>query len=38
MKRRHGFVPRALDPLESRVVLSETTQGLSVVVSGFRPT
>jgi hypothetical protein len=37
MKRKHGFVPSALDPLESRVVLSRTTQGLAVVVSGLSP-
>jgi hypothetical protein len=38
MKRRHGFVPSALDELESRVVLnSKTTEGLSVVVSGLSP-
>ena len=37
MKRKHGFVPAALDLLESRLVLSKTTQGLSVVVSGLSP-
>jgi hypothetical protein len=37
MKRRHGFVPSALDQLESRVVLSRTTQGLATVVSGLSP-
>jgi hypothetical protein len=37
MKRRHGFIPSALNQLESRVVLSRTTQGLSVVVSGLSP-
>ncbi len=37
MKRKHGFTPLALDQLESRVVLSQTTQGLSVVVSGLSP-
>ena len=37
MKRKHGFVPSAFDRLESRVVLSRTTQGLSVVVSGLSP-
>ena len=37
MKRRHGFVPSALDQLESRVVLSRTTEGLAVVVSGLSP-
>ncbi len=37
MKRKHAFVPAALDPLEARVVLSKTTQGLSVVVSGLSP-
>lgn len=36
MKRNHGFVPSAFN-LESRVVLSKTTQGLSVVVSGLSP-
>lgn len=37
MKRKHGFVPSVFDRLESRVVLSRTTQGLSVVVSGLSP-
>lgn len=37
MKRRHGFIPSALGQLESRVVLSRTTEGLSVVVSGLSP-
>jgi hypothetical protein len=37
MKRTHSFVPSAFDRLESRVVLSRTTQGLSVVVSGLAP-
>jgi hypothetical protein len=37
MKRKHGFIPSALDQLESRVVLSKTTQGLAVVVSGLSP-
>ncbi len=37
MKRKHGFVPAAFDLLESRLVLSKTTQGLSVVVSGLSP-
>ena len=37
MKPRHGFVPSALDHLESRIVLSRTTQGLSAVVSGLSP-
>jgi hypothetical protein len=37
MKLRHGFIPSALDQLESRIVLSRTTQGLSVVVSGLSP-
>jgi hypothetical protein len=37
MIRRHGFVPSALDQLESRVVLSRTTQGLATVVSGLSP-
>jgi hypothetical protein len=37
MSRKHGFVPSTLDRLESRIVLSRTTQGLSVVVSGLSP-
>src|SRR5271154_318077 len=37
MKRKHRFVPSAFVQLESRVVLSRTTQGLSVVVSGLSP-
>ncbi len=37
MRRRNGFVPSALDRLESRVVLSTTTQGLATVVSGLSP-
>ncbi len=37
MKRRHGFIPSALDQLESRVVLSRTTQGLATVVGGLSP-
>ena len=37
MKRRHGFIPSALDQLEARVVLSQTTLGLSTVVSGLSP-
>ena len=37
MKLKHVFVPSALDMLESRIVLSKTTQGLSVVVSGLSP-
>jgi hypothetical protein len=37
MKRKHAFIPTALDPLESRLVLSRTTEGLSVVVSGLSP-
>jgi hypothetical protein len=37
MKRKHAFIPSLLDQLESRVVLSKTTQGLSVVVSGLSP-
>jgi hypothetical protein len=37
MRRRNGFVPLMFDPLESRVVLSRTTEGLSVVVSGLSP-
>jgi hypothetical protein len=37
MKRKHAFIPSALDQLESRVVLSRTSQGLAVVVSGLSP-
>jgi hypothetical protein len=37
MIRRHGFIPSALGQLESRIVLSRTTAGLSVVVSGLSP-
>jgi hypothetical protein len=37
MKRKRAFIPSPLDPLESRVVLSRTTEGLSVVVSGLSP-
>ncbi len=37
MKRRHGFVPSALDQLETRVVPSQTTLGLSVITSGLTP-
>ncbi len=37
MRRKHRFVPIALGELERRVVLSKTTQGLSVVVSGLSP-
>ncbi len=37
MKRRHGFIPSALDQLEARVVLSRTTLGLSTVVRGLSP-
>lgn len=37
MKRKHGFVPSAVGWLENRVVLSKTTEGLSVVVSGLSP-
>jgi hypothetical protein len=37
MKWKHAFTPSVLDQLESRVVLSQTTQGLSVVVSGLSP-
>jgi len=37
MVRKHGFVPSALHSLEPRVVLSKTTQGLAVVVSGLSP-
>lgn len=37
MERRHSFIPAELDRLESRVVLSQTTLGLSPVVSGLSP-
>src|SRR5271155_5673651 len=37
MRRKREFVLSALDHLESRVVLSRTTQGLAVVVSGLTP-
>jgi hypothetical protein len=37
MQRNHQFVPSALGELERRVVLSKTTEGLSVVVSGLSP-
>jgi hypothetical protein len=38
MKRKqHAYIPSAIDQLESRVVLSQTTQGLAVVVSGLSP-
>jgi hypothetical protein len=37
MKRKHAFTPSMLDHLEARVVLSKTTEGLSVVVSGLSP-
>jgi hypothetical protein len=37
MRRRNGFIPSALGQLETRVVLSETTLGLSVVTSGLTP-
>jgi hypothetical protein len=37
MKRKHAFTPSLLDHLEARVVLSKTTEGLSVVVSGLSP-
>jgi hypothetical protein len=37
MKRRQGFIPSALEQLEGRVVLSQTTFGLSTVVSGLTP-
>jgi hypothetical protein len=37
MKRRHQFIPSASDQLERRVVLSQTTLGLSTVVSGLSP-
>ena len=37
MKRKQAFTPSMLDHLEARVVLSKTTEGLSVVVSGLSP-
>jgi hypothetical protein len=37
MRHRHGFMPSALGQLENRVVLSQTTLGLSVVTSGLTP-
>jgi hypothetical protein len=37
MRRRHQFIPSATDQLEGRVVLSQTTLGLSTVVSGLSP-
>jgi hypothetical protein len=37
MKRTQRFVPSSVDGLENRVVLSRTTQGLAVVVSGLSP-
>ena len=38
MKRKqHAYILSAIDQLESRVVLSQTTQGLAVVVSGLSP-
>jgi hypothetical protein len=37
MTRKRAFIPSTLDSLESRVVLSKTTQGLSVIVSGLSP-
>ena len=37
MKRSHEFVPSALNRLEDRVVLSRTTEELSVIVSGLSP-
>jgi hypothetical protein len=37
MRRKHGFTPWAFEQLESRVVLSRTTLGLSVVTSGLSP-
>jgi hypothetical protein len=37
MKRKHVFTPSTLDHLEARVVLSKTTEELSVVVSGLSP-
>jgi hypothetical protein len=37
MYRKHAYIPSAIDQLENRVVLSQTTQGLAVVVSGLSP-
>ena len=37
MERRHRFIPSLSDQLESRVVLSRTSEGLAVVVSGLSP-
>jgi hypothetical protein len=37
MPRRRQIIPSALDRLEGRVVLSQTTLGLSTVVSGLSP-
>lgn len=37
MERRRQFIPSASDQLEGRVVLSQTTLGLSPVVSGLSP-
>jgi hypothetical protein len=37
MERKHRFIPSASDQLESRVVLSRTSEGLAVVVSGLSP-
>lgn len=37
MKRTRRFIPSATDQLEWRVVLSQTTLGLSTVVSGLAP-
>jgi hypothetical protein len=37
MRRGHTFTPSSLEPLEHRVVLSKTTTGLAVIVSGLSP-
>jgi hypothetical protein len=37
MRHIHRFMPSAADRLEGRVVLSQTTLGLSTVVSGLAP-
>lgn len=37
MRRIHRFIPTPADPLEGRVVLSQTSLGLSTVVSGLAP-
>jgi hypothetical protein len=37
MERRRQFIPSVSDRLEGRVVLSQTTLGLSTVVSGLAP-